>query len=80
MTSDQDWGKRAVNLGKIPKIKLNIKEYEPHKVLQTPPLARTTSTYVISTNNASKNVSNTLHKILHVMKVNPENAKSVKEQ
>ena len=44
------------------------------KYLQTPPLARTTSTYVISTNNASKNAPNTLHKILHATKVNPENA------
>ena len=73
-SSDQDQGKRAVNLEKIPKIKSNIKDYEPHKVLQTQPLTRTSSTYVISTNYASKNVPNTLHKILHPTKVNPANA------
>ena len=71
----QDQGIMAVKIKeKILKMKSNIRDYKPHKVLQTPPLARTASTYVISTNKTSKNVPNTPHKILYPMKVNPEKA------
>ena len=59
---------------KIQKNKSNIRDYKSHKVLQASPLARTTSTYVISTNKTSKNVPNTPHKIIYATKVNPEKA------
>ena len=59
----------------IPKIKCKSVDYKPQKVLHTPPLARTVTTYVISTNNANKNIQNTPYKTLHAMTVNPEKAK-----
>ena len=60
---------------KIPKIKCIIMDYKPQKVLHTPPLARTVTLYMISTNSTSKNILNTLCKTLYATKVNPEKAK-----